>query len=1141
MIMLRKLTDFIVEKRNYILVLMIILTGVAGFLSTKVKINYDMMEYLPEDSDTRRGLDIMTEEFGEEKTSRLTVTMANLSDEEKQTLKDEFSALEGVEELLYDNTEEYNRENYTKYVLVVNDEADSETARGVYDAVRTKLEEGEYEFATSGEVDERNREVLAPWILAIAIGCALVILIIMSESYIEPVLFMVAILMAVVLNKGSNVIFPSVSHITDSITAILQLALSMDYSIMLMERFRQEKVKQPNKVLAMKAALGNAFVAIASSSVTTVVGLLALVFMSFTIGRDMGLVLAKGVVFSLLAIFTCLPGLILLFDKVITKTHKKCPTIRLGKLGKLAYAGRFVAVGVFVLAFVGSYLFKGNLGITYTEAGGDELGSVFPQDNQMALVYQNQDEAEAAERCREVAKWDKSGKVVCYGNTIGEKLTVEGLNPRLQELSAGMAPDLNLEVDGDLARILYYYYYNQGQTGEMTATEFVDFVQNDVYHNEKFAGRIDDGMRAQIEQLKNFTDQSRFQAIHSRDELARIFEVNTEQVDDLLVYYNTYNLTTRLSLADFVSFANNYVVPNAKYGQNFDAATRAKLAEVGRYTNRTELLTKRGAVTMANFLGLDTASVESLYNYRVSLEVGNTRMSLIQFGQMLLALARNPEYAGQVSPELQQKLELALGMIDPADTTVYSYEEMTQLLGQMGLALDAELVKNVYIIYTVQNTKIEMTPYEFVGFLLMQRNDAVLSQALPVEAWRQLETLWVVMTSVVENRSYAPAEMVSLAGGDVESMKLLYSLYEIKYLGKNVRLSTYNFAQFLVNDVMRNARYAANFGAGEQYKLRVIVELMDGVLSGRQYTAKEWMEVLQTFSTDIKQNLIEILYFYHGSIYHYVDTWMLTIEEIANYLNDTILQDGRFGELVNDEARAAAEMAREMVMTAKAQLVGENYSRIVLNTKLEAESEETFGFIADLKSKFSEGLSTFYVAGNSPMAYEMSQSFGGEMDMITVVTMIFIFVVVAITFRSIIVPAILVLLIQCAVYLTMGVLSVSGTSLYFIALLIVQSILMGATIDYAVLYTSYYMEARRERSVKEAIIWAYNRSIQAIMTSSLILIIVTLIVGSFTMAVVSKITTAISQGTTMAVVLILLLLPAVLAACDRLIVKKKSA
>ena len=129
---------------------------------------------------------------------------------------------------------------------------------------------------------------------------------------------------------------------------------------------------------------------------------------------------------------------------------------------------------------------------------------------------------------------------------------------------------------------------------------------------------------------------------------------------------------------------------------------------------------------------------------------------------------------------------------------------------------------------------------------------------------------------------------------------------------------------------------------------------------------------------------------------------------------------------------------------------------MIINTIYPEESPETFNFIKNIKDNLSDD--EIYVIGNSPMALEMSETFQSELTLITILTMLFIFIVVAITFKSLIIPIVLVLLIQCAVYVTMGILSLMGGSVYFIALLIVQSILMGATIDYAILYTSLIIE-----------------------------------------------------------------------------------
>lgn len=172
------------------------------------------------------------------------------------------------------------------------------------------------------------------------------------------------------------------------------------------------------------------------------------------------------------------------------------------------------------------------------------------------------------------------------------------------------------------------------------------------------------------------------------------------------------------------------------------------------------------------------------------------------------------------------------------------------------------------------------------------------------------------------------------------------------------------------------------------------------------------------------------------------------------------------------------------------------------------------------------------------MAVEMSKTFDNELNRITLLTMLFIFIVVAITFKDLIIPLVLVLIIQTAVYLTMSAISMTGGSVYFISLLIVQAILMGATIDYAIVYTSYYRESRLTMNVKNSVINAYNKSINTIISSSSILIIVTLVVAGFASAIAAKICETISEGTFASAILILFVLPGVLAVSDKLICKK---
>ncbi|MBQ7425106.1 MAG: MMPL family transporter, partial [Lachnospiraceae bacterium] len=184
----------------------------------------------------------------------------------------------------------------------------------------------------------------------------------------------------------------------------------------------------------------------------------------------------------------------------------------------------------------------------------------------------------------------------------------------------------------------------------------------------------------------------------------------------------------------------------------------------------------------------------------------------------------------------------------------------------------------------------------------------------------------------------------------------------------------------------------------------------------------------------------------------------------------------------------------------------------------------------------------YYLIGSTPMAVEMSKSFKSELNKITLITAIAIFIVVLVTFKNIMIPLILVLLIQCSVYITMFVMSVMGADMNYLALLIVQSLLMGATIDYAIVFTNFYIEKRLDRGKKEALISTYKASIRTILTSGMIMVFITWIMGYvFEDPSVGQICHIISIGVACALVMILFFLPAILAACDRVIVPKRAS
>ena len=470
--------------------------------------------------------------------------------------------------------------------------------------------------------------------------------------------------------------------------------------------------------------------------------------------------------------------------------------------------------------------------------------------------------------------------------------------------------------------------------------------------------------------------------------------------------------------------------------------------------------------------------------------------------------------------------------------------KVAEVRGKLNLDLRLEQLSSIFKLYQVQTSTAPATasPRELVNFLLAHQNDEKLSGAMTKDSVSRLELVQYIMNHQTTGYTfYDLATAFRLDGG---KLKLVYALYEYRHVNPEPNLSLKALINFIDYKILPNPEYANRLGEDERSKLGTIAILMRAAEAGVQYNYDSLYRAILPLANDLEKNKLFLVYLYYGSFYDYDENWTLTLEQFIDFVNDKMLPDSRFASRIDDEMREKVVDGYKTIHDAKDLLVGPVHNRALFETSLPAEGEETFTFIRELKEKLGPKNNVdYFFAGESAMAYEMSQTFSGEMDFITIITMLAIFAVVVCTFKSIFVSLLLVLVIQCAVYIVMAYLSITGASIYFIALIIVQAILMGATIDYAILFTSYYAENRKffQLSRKDALIQTYNKSIHAILTSALILIIVTAVLGNFTTAIAGKICSSISLGTICATIIILVLLPALLVTLDRFIIKKKES
>ena len=336
---MKKLANILVKYRLIFFIVSVALAFFCAFLIPKVNINKDQSKYLAKDSNMNQGLEIMKQEFPIiELKDSFQIMFEGLTPTQKQAIHQELAAFEGVESVDYDlESIEHNSKTFTMYIVHTVYAGDNDEVSAIIKAMHNKYQGTYtvYSYYTGAQLDVLDR------LIPIAVSIGIIVLLLMCKSFFEPFLLLVSIGIAIMINMGSNVIFESVSDMTFSIAAIFQLVLSIDYSIMLLHRYQQEYalLDKQNKPKAMRNAIVNAFGSVFSSSLTTIIGLLVLLLMSFTIGRDIGLVISKGVFLSFVCVFTVMPSLILWFDDVVDKLDKNNLKQRLQKKKEAVQGG----------------------------------------------------------------------------------------------------------------------------------------------------------------------------------------------------------------------------------------------------------------------------------------------------------------------------------------------------------------------------------------------------------------------------------------------------------------------------------------------------------------------------------------------------------------------------------------------------------------------------------------------------------------------------------------------------------------------------------------------------------------------------------------------------------------------------------
>lgn len=451
-----RFANFIVNRKKTIVAVFIAVAAVCIILQMFVGVNYNMVDYLPSEAQSTKAIDIMTDEFGGTMPNA-SVMVKDVSIQEALEYKQGLADIDGVSEVLWlddavdikeplevadtDTVESFYKDGSALFTVTIEKGMELETTN----AIRAYIGEENYLAGEAPDLADLQQSTGSEVVnaLAILLPIIIAILIISTVSWAEPLFFFAAIGISILINMGTNIFFGDISFLTSSVSPILQLAVSLDYAIFLMHSFADNRRKYGDANEAMRHAIKSSITTVAASAATTIFGFLALVFMDFGIGMDLGLNLVKGIAFSFLTTMLFLPALTLLTYKLIDKTHHRPLMPRFKNVNRVLSKFAIPVLILVVLIVVPSFLGQGQTGFVYgggninpnnlNVIGKEEIQEEFGQSTVMALLVPRGDIAKEKQLSADLEQMDHVTSVVSYANQVGTVIPPEYLSDDITE------------------------------------------------------------------------------------------------------------------------------------------------------------------------------------------------------------------------------------------------------------------------------------------------------------------------------------------------------------------------------------------------------------------------------------------------------------------------------------------------------------------------------------------------------------------------------------------------------------------------------------------------------------------------------------------------------------------------------------
>ena len=1087
-----KLT-FANTKKYAVIALFLIAAVLSVLLMGRVVINYDISDYLGDDTETKISLEIIESEFGS--TGDVQVMIEDISPERASEVLLTLKTIPNVLSVSFDTeSESYYKDGDALFVIVVDGDKYSDTALTVVEQIRDALDDVFADKVHYGGSVVDNASIRAsieseiPLILAISICFVIVIMLLTSKSWIEPFVLLLASGIAVLLNMGTNVFLGEISYITNAVAAILQLALSIDYSIVLLHAYRKYKESESDRSIAMSKAVRAVIRPVSASAMTTLAGLLALLFMSFKIGFDIGTVLMKGIVISAIASMTLLPAMLLCFDKLMGKTEKKELTLKGRAFCRLAFKGNRVILPIALVLIVATCILQlGNV-YSFTDAKGaaSTITESFGQNNTVIVVYPSDDGNNEKEKAliEKLSDFQVNGSPVIKGYTAYSNTVREPYDLPLAVRKLSLA-------EGDVKMLFTMYHLAKAPSRvTMTPLAFTEYT----------ASLIASG-------------------------------------DSDVAGFVSADLSSALNMmnAAYTLMNGSYTAEQFSVLSNFGASSES---------------------------GISLFALRQMYGLLLYPTVTDKTVDFETMLDFTIAAAADPALSGLLTTDVVTSLSTLSAGIKQFEAQMTKPMTATELQGYLyqsyGVAIDAQTAAGIFAGYYYALGQSAQETIPFLDLMSFLSESGVITDPAASALLSSYRALYAKINASYAYDAFLPtlAEVATALSGTTPTINVsseaIQQLYILRFyadgrLSADAEIPGRSFVTFVKEAALVSPFIASQItpeSAARLADLTVVDAFLSDTTAYDFLTMTEKLGAMQraltsiTATSSLSADLLSGIYIKYAISADLALTDAIEAKDLLDFITANMDTNELLKARISQENRAKIAEASAMMASATALFVSDNYSRMLLSVDLPSEGKDASAFVDYLLGAVDEVFGDrAHIAGEMVSTCDLENAFSADNTFITIFTVISIFLIVLLIFRSLSLPIVLVAIIQGAIWIAMST-SLLGDPMFFMSYIVATCILMGATIDYGILLSNSYVQSRFTLDKKEALYHALETAMPTVFTSGLTLIICGFMIGLIaSQNAIATVGILLGKGTLVSVLMITLVLPSVLYLLDGFILK----